>query len=230
MRFFIFLLVLALWGKAYAQDETDVTLQKAQAALQQAQAALAAAVKAKQASDAAKGISTPQPAANNTTASPKLQPIDVGLDIYTDGTVGANYSYQGKPLESFQDFADVIHPLNDAKCNNLLNASSTEDALGWVGMAAGTGLLTYYVIDVLNKAFAPINSTSDFGPDISGDTPFLIGGNVVFVAGAFLFVASHGDFSHAINRYNRQVQKQNQVSFYFDPNPNKPELGLVQRF
>jgi len=231
MRLFIFLLVWALLGKAYAQDETDVTLQKAQAALQQAQAALAAAVKAKQASDAAKGLTT-QPAAapDNTEASPKLQPIDVGLDIYTDGTVGASYSYQGRPLESFQDFADVIHPLNDAKCNNLLNASSTEDTLGWVGMAAGTGLLTYYLIDVLNKAFASENSTSDYGPDISSDTPFLIGGNVVFAAGTILFLASHGDFSHAINRYNRQVQKKNQVSFYFDPNPQKPELGLVQRF
>ncbi len=228
MRLFIFLLVLAFCGKTYAQDDADAALQKAQAALQQAQAAVDAAVKAKQASDAGKGLAQPAPESAVSTA--KLQPIDVGLDIYTDGTVGANYSYQGKPLESFQDFADVIRPLNDTKCDNLLNASSTEDTLGWVSMVAGTGLLTYYVVDVLNKAFAPINSTSDYGPDISGDTPFLIGGDVVFAAGTILFLASHGDFNHAINRYNHQVQKQNQVSFYFDPNPNKPELGLIQRF
>ena len=232
MRFFIFLVILALFGKAYAQDDADITLQKAQVALRQAQAALDAAVKAKQASDAARDSSV-QPQAPPASAAPatgKLQPIDVGLDVYTDGTVGASYSYEGKPLESFRDFAEVVYSLYDVKCNNLLNASSTEDTLGWVSMSAGAGLITYYVIDVLNKAFASANNTSSYGPDISGDTPYLIAGNLIIGAGTVLFVASHGDFNHAINRYNHQVQKQNQISFYFEPNPEKPELGLVQRF
>lgn len=237
MRFFIFLVVLSLFAKAYAQDDADITLQKAQAALRQAQAALDDAVKAKQASDAAKD-SSGQPQATPESATPgsaapaprKLQPIEVGLDVYTDGTVGASYSYEGKPLESFRDFADVIYSLYDVKCNNLLNASSTEDTLGWVSMGAGAGLITYYVVDVLNKAFASANNSSSYGPDISGDTPYLIAGNLIIGAGTVLFVASHGDFNHAINRYNHQVQKQNQISFYFEPNPEKPEIGLVQRF
>lgn len=232
MRFFIFLVVFSLFGKAYAEDDADITLQKAQVALQQARAAVDAAVKARQASDAAKDSSGPSQATSERSVpvTEKLQPIDVGLDVYTDGTVGASYYYEGKPLESFRDFAEVIYSLYDVKCNNLLNTSATEDTLGWVSMGAGAGLITYYVIDVLNKAFASANSTSSFGPDISGDTPYLIAGNLIIGAGTVLFVASHGDFNHAINRYNHQVQKQNQVSFYFEPNPEKPEMGLVQRF
>jgi hypothetical protein len=234
MRLLIFCLFLLSCGHALAQNDTDQTLQQAQAALKQAQAAVDAAVKAKQASDKAKGVNA-QPTAvasdgSTTTTHKQYLPIDVGLDIYTDGTVGASYSYNGKSLQSFQDFADVIHSLNDTRCNSLLDASSTEDTLGWVSMAAGTGLITYYVVDVLNKAFASNYNANSFGPDLSGDTPFLIGGNLVIAAGTVLFVASHGDFTHAINRYNHQVQKNNQLSFYFDPNPAKPELGLVQRF
>jgi hypothetical protein len=222
--YWFFLLILTfVAGTARAQeDSADIALQKAQTALKAAQAAYDAALKAKQSSDAAKA-KAPAP-------TEKFYPIDTELGVYDDGTVGVAYSYQGQPLNGFKDYADVIRPLNDPKCDNLLNASSTEDTLGWASVIVGLGLDTYYLVDVLNKAYSGFSNPDSFGPNIGADTPFIIAGSVFVAGGSLLFVASHGDFNHAINRYNKLVARQDLVTFYFTPNPKEPELGLVGRF
>jgi hypothetical protein len=224
----VFLFLLS-FGTAYAQDDpADLALQKAQAALKAAQAAVDAAVKAKQAS-------SPQASPTEVSApeTRKFQPIDTGLDVYSDGTVGISYSYQGKALNGFQDYANIIYPLNDAKSTNLLKGSQTEDLLAWGSILVGLGLDAYYLVDVLNKVdnyTNNFNNSNSLGPDIAGDTIFIVAGSVLESASAIFFLASQGDFNHAIRRYNKLIQKQDQVSLYFSPNPNRPELGLVQRF
>jgi hypothetical protein len=222
---FLFILTFAV-GTAHAQeDSTDIALQKAQTALKDAQAAYDAALKAKQSSDAAKAKSN-----SATTPTQMFYPIDTELGVYDDGMLGIAYSYQGHPLKGFKDYADVIRPLNDPKCDSLLNASSTEDILGWVSVVAGFGLDTYYLVDVLNKAYSGFSNPDSFGPNIEADTPFIIAGSVLVAGGSLLFVASHGDFNHAINRYNKLVARQGQVAFYFSPDLQKPEVGLVEQF
>lgn len=219
---FIFILTFAVGTARAQEDSADIALQKARTALKAAQAAYDAALKAKQSSDAAKA-KAPAP-------TEKFYPIDTELGVYDDGTVGVAYSYQGQPLNGFKDYADVIRPLNDPKCDNLLNASSTEDTMGWASVIVGFGLDTYYLVDVLNKAYSGFSNPDSFGPNIGADTPFIIAGSVFVAGGSLLFVASHGDFNHAINRYNKLVARQDLVTFYFTPNPKEPELGLVGRF
>ncbi len=221
MRYLLAVLLLCSFGTLWAQDDTDQALQKAKANLDKAQADYDAALQAKQ-------NAAPTPSA--TPRAHRLTGIDTNLAIYGDGTVGLDYSYNGQPLESYQDFADIINSANDPKCRNLLAASSTEDTLGWVGYAAGFGLMTYSIVDLVAKADNDSMAGSGWNA-ISPDLALIGVSNLFIVGGTISFVASHGDFTHAINRYNKLVQRQGQTtSFYFVPNPNQPEVGLVQLF
>ncbi len=187
-------------------DAATQALQRAQEALKAAQNAYDAAVKAKAASDkkgraGTESKPTPPEGEEGVAETKKFYPIDTGLGVYSDGTVGIYYSYQGKALGGFQDYADIIYPLNDPKSTNLLKDSQSRDILGWVSMAASAGFYTYYLVDVLNKADALFNAQS-VGLNISADTPFLIAGNLFIFAGVIFFQDSHGNFDHAILRYN----------------------------
>jgi len=67
-------------------------------------------------------------------SNPKKLPIETHLDLGLLGLFGGSmeYSLDGRKIESYGDFKNLIYPLRDAEASNLIRSAEQADLVSWV--------------------------------------------------------------------------------------------------
>ncbi|SRR5579871_437701 len=131
------------------------------------------------------------------SGEPKLKPVEV--DYSTLG--GLQYSIDGRLLERYEDFENLVFPLRDFESERLLKRSETSNInskiFGWVGFAG-------FATGVVGLLTSPSNQQSPFWVSAIG------GGVLIDIGGLFQSEAQTTKFN-CVKRYNRFARGEEQV-------------------
>ena len=166
--------------------------------------------------------------AKDTNAG-KGAPIQTKMTMGLFGILGANmeYSYNGKKLENYRDFQNVIYPLGDAESARMIHEAEEAEFVWWMllvtGVAAGVDVaLAYKPVPFLNVDWIDRISTGTVAIQI-----FLAPGIIIGAIGA-------SDKFNAVQRYNSLVRGEEKKALSFSPRlvmgHNRLGLGLEMGF
>src|SRR5581483_6849900 len=147
-----------------------------------------------------------------------------------------SYSYQGTPLMEPKDFERVIAPLNDPGANELLRSGADKDAWGqgllWGGVAVEAAGWTDFTLEMLNMGDTTNASgqTVFHAPNMLPSTLMILGGVGFFLKGVFNQLDANTDRAQAVERYNRVVRSNQDLSMRVMPESQTMGLDLTQNF
>jgi len=137
------------------------------------------------------------------------------------------YSLGGRRIESYQDFKDLIYPLQDAEASDLIRSAEQADFVSWFiyGGSLAIG------IDVA-LAFNPVPIFNDDGFDRLA-TGLFVAQVGIGIWSIFSANAEARKFN-AVQRYNKVLGKRKTASFELSPQiyagQNRMGLGLKTVF
>lgn len=136
------------------------------------------------------------------------------------------YSFDGREIRDFHSLENIILPLSDARCAELLRASKDRATAGLVFIIAG-GMAEAGGVIIWSQNYSA--SGYAFGQDYGSWGLFLAGG-ILDVVGVILQSQSEVDKFNAVKRYNSIIRNEQEFSFFYDQHYQAPELVLMQRF
>ncbi len=157
-----------------------------------------------------------------------------GTDIHPT----EDYYWQGAKVETFEELKMVIVPLHDPEAIHLLNESADKESAGFVLMGGGAALC---LGGALYMILATGSTTTEAGPlgevyTLTSPPDLTLGwilGGVGVVAGTlgiFFEMDSGQDRHDAIQRYNRLVEPDQNLSMILIPRTELPGLAYIRRF
>ena len=150
-------------------------------------------------------------------------PIEMKMTMGLLGLLGAGteYSFDGKKIGSYEEFADVIFPLNDPESTRLIHEAGEAD-LVWLFLL-GTGVvigadvaLTYKPVPFINIDF--------IDRIVSGSVAV----QICLIPGSILGAISASNKFNAVQRYNHLVKRGKEAGLGLQPQlfANRDHLGL----
>ena len=136
------------------------------------------------------------------------------------------YSFDGREIRDFTSLENIIFPLKDPRCTELLKASKDRATAGLVFLVAG-GVAEAGGVLIWSQNYSA--SGYSFGQDYGSWGLFLAGG-ILDVVGVILQSQAEVDKFNAVKRYNSIIRNEEEFSFLYDPHYQGTELVLTQRF